>query len=148
MNGFPLPIILANHICTAPKPFGPFDVPWTVTDAIWASQGSQAHCGTFLRLLGKRLRHLVFATREYSPGTEAGPAPELTTQLPNNPEQEPIAGSLPPKRPLTTNDIGPPKALATEAVVTIPLSVHYKYIELRMEKGLLKEGRKRRGNAE
>ena len=51
-------------------------------------------------------------------------------QLPSIPEWEPIPRPLPPKHPLTTNSIGPPNALAPEAIITIPLTSSYKYNEL------------------
>ena len=43
---------------------------------------------------------------------------------------------LPPKHPLTINDIGPPIALTMEVIIASPLILSYKYEKLEEEKGL------------
>ena len=45
---------------------------------------------------------------------------------------------LPPKHPLTINDIGPPIALTMEVIITSPLILGYKYEKLEEERGCWK----------
>ena len=42
---------------------------------------------------------------------------------------------LPPKRPLTINDIGPPIALTMEVIIVSPLVSGYKYEKLKEKRG-------------
>ena len=64
---------------------------------------------------------------------------------------------LPPKHPLTINDIGPPIALTMEVIIVSPLILGYKYEKLKeenggwkvhkeVEKGERIEGSRERGN--
>ena len=43
---------------------------------------------------------------------------------------------LPPKQPLTINDIGPPIALTMEVIIVSPLILGYKYEKLKEEEGV------------
>ena len=49
---------------------------------------------------------------------------------------EPVPRPLPPKHPLTINDIGPPIALTMEVIIVSPLVSGYKYEKLKEERGL------------
>ena len=53
---------------------------------------------------------------------------------------------LPPKHPLTINDIGPPIALTMEVIKVSPLVSGYKYEKLKEERGL--KGSQRSGGKE
>ena len=51
---------------------------------------------------------------------------------------------LPPKHPLTINDIEPPIALTMKAIIIPPLTLGYKYEKLKEEKGLERLAKKQR----
>ena len=54
---------------------------------------------------------------------------------------------LPPKQPLTINDIGPPIALTMEVIIVSPLILDYKYEKLKeeeeVERFIKKQGKER-----
>ena len=64
---------------------------------------------------------------------------------PNVRKWEPFPKPLPPKHPPIIICIGPPNALASSVIITIPLASHYKYKDLVREGRLLKNWREKRG---
>ena len=58
-------------------------------------------------------------------------------------EWEPVPRPLPPKHPPIAIFIGPPNALASGVIITIPLTSHYKYKDLVEGRRLLKNWREK-----
>ena len=62
--------------------------------------------------------------------------PSMSTESGNHFQSHSRHTLLPPKHPLTINDIGPPIALTMEVIITLPLILGYKYEKLEEERGL------------
>ena len=62
--------------------------------------------------------------------------PSMSTESGNHFQSHSHHTPLPPKHPLTINDIGPRIALTMEVIIASPLILSYKYEKLEEEKGL------------